>query len=345
MDIPESERPEAAQKKIREVLGVRLFTSAPVDFDPIKASARELLVYGYPARPDEKRHPKLYEHWKQMMSRPVSIIEPQFTVMNKGRGALRYGPPGPPRLPEGDGWAGSVIRPKDDKVSWVNGQWTVPRIVAPTTDHTYICATWVGIDGAYQDPPETAIILQAGTTPLTYYEYIQQPYFVQLFNNDWTQSYRWVWTQSYSSFAWFEWHPAPAVMITNLLVLPGDTMACLICVNTPTEAHIYLRNVTTGQMASWTQTAPEFEFPGSNQKVQLQVVGNTVEWIMEAPVDQDVYLGQFGDVYFDYCWAGTENGALLEAGNVSPKDMYAVNPPPLAIAIKETHSLIKITDP
>jgi len=99
MDVPEGERPEGVEKRIHEALGVRLFKPAPEGFDPVEASARELLVHGFPARPDAQLHPELHEQWERIMSRPMAIIEPQFAVMkDKGHGpGHAYG------LPAGNG--------------------------------------------------------------------------------------------------------------------------------------------------------------------------------------------------------------------------------------------------
>jgi hypothetical protein len=51
-----------AGREIPEALGVRLFAPSPKDFDPIEASDRDLLVHGYPPRPDSSVHPELHDH-------------------------------------------------------------------------------------------------------------------------------------------------------------------------------------------------------------------------------------------------------------------------------------------
>ena len=78
--IEMEQRHEAAQHAIHEALGVRLFKKPPEGFDPLQADDRELLVHGYPARPDKVKHPELHETWKNMVSRPLTIIEPQFAL-------------------------------------------------------------------------------------------------------------------------------------------------------------------------------------------------------------------------------------------------------------------------
>jgi hypothetical protein len=265
---------------IHRALGVRLFTPPPAGFDPIQATDRELLAHGYPARPDPQSLPGLHQHWTTVLSRPVSVITPQFAMMPGHAGRrLRYAGT------VGTGWAGSVFNVQDggDPVTFVSGQWTVPAVVPPQGDHGLsACATWIGIDNAESDSGD---ILQAGTTQQVTYG------------------------DGPVTFAWFEWFPQDPVTVTNLDVSPGDVMYCVICVYSPTEAAVYLGNMTTGQLASFIKEAPE----------NVTVSGNSAEWILECPeVDggKFVILTKFGDVYFDNCIAGTsgQNGLQVVLG-------------------------------
>jgi len=49
----------AEQAALHDQLGVKLFTPPPADFNPLTASDRELLVHGFPNRPDARTEPKL----------------------------------------------------------------------------------------------------------------------------------------------------------------------------------------------------------------------------------------------------------------------------------------------
>jgi hypothetical protein len=258
--------------------GIRLFTPPPAGFDPVRASDRELLAHGYPARPDRQRQPELHRHWTAMLSRPMTVITPRFEVMpgRLGGRRLRYADT------VGTGWAGtSVITPAGgDPVTFVSGQWTVPAVVPPQGDHGLsACATWIGIDGNGEDSPD---ILQTGTTQqITYGD-------------------------SQDTFAWFEWFPAAACTISNLDVSPGDVMYGLICVYTSTEAAVYLGNMTTGKLVSFIKD-------GSSEG--LSVTGASVEWILECPQEENgdfTILTKFGDVYFDNCIAGTNGSDGLQ---------------------------------
>jgi hypothetical protein len=304
------EEPEllAHKGRIHESLGVRLFKPTPERFDPTNASARELLLHGYPARPDVQLHPTLHEQWKHMLSQPISIIEPQFGLMahKADWSHLRYG------LPAGNGWSGGIVfSAKGDTVTFVSGQWSVPHPVSPKPGDC-ICAEWVGIDGANGDPNgnDSYDILQAGTTQMIVTTVVPLIF----------------------SFAWFEWFPAAPVAITNLEVSPGDTMYCAICVYSPTEAGIHMLNVTTRIGTSFVKTAP----PNN------QLVGNCAEWILEDPVSSNMNLARFGDVYFDNCVAGTEAGALLPGGTGRMENMYDINGHGISIPYGENDLLIRV---
>jgi hypothetical protein len=258
----------------RQPAGIRLFTLPPAGFDPVRASDRELLAHGYPARPDQQQQPELHQHWTAMLSRPMTVVTPQFDVMPDRLGGrrLKYADT------VGLGWAGtSLIVPSGgDPVTFVSGQWTVPAVVPPEGDHGLsACATWIGIDGNGEDSGD---ILQTGTTQQITYG------------------------ASQVTFAWFEWFPASACTISNLDVSPGDVMYALICIYTSTEAAVYLGNMTTGKLVSFVKD-------GSSEG--LSVAGASVEWILECPQQQNgdfAILTKFGDVYFDNCIAGT-NGS------------------------------------
>jgi len=189
---------------------------------------------------------------------------------------------------------------------WVSGQWTVPDVVVPDrSSGRCACATWVGIDGPPGSLDLPTDILQAGTTQ-----------------------------EIGSTYAWFEWFPDDSVKISNFPVSHGDIMYCVICVDSPTEARIYMTNVTTGVFTRFTKT------PMGNQ----QLLGNTAEWIVEAPQSngQILKLARYGDVYFDECIAGTSDNALVFAGDGQLWTMFDVNGQAISIPQAETERLIKV---
>src|SRR4051795_10914944 len=45
-------------------------------------------------------------------------------------------------------WSGAVVTaPANDSFKWMEGDWTVPNVDAPTENQWYYCASWIGIDG------------------------------------------------------------------------------------------------------------------------------------------------------------------------------------------------------
>ena len=301
--VETEQRHETAQA-IHDALGVRLFQRPPEGFDPLQADDRELLVYGYPARPDEDRHPELHETWKRMVSRPLTIIEPQFALRTDKQHGIRN----TIANDTSTNWSGAVsFAPKGDSATYVIGQWTVPDVVAPGLG-SYYCASWVGIDG--DGSPD---VLQAGTEC----DVLSFGFFT-----------------AKQTYVWWEWYPNYEVQIANFPVTSGDVMFCAICVHSDTEAGFYLTNVTTGASTSFTKTAPS----------GTHLVGNCAEWIVEAPTVNggQSALARYGDVYFDECIAGTKNHALLHGGDGDLITMVDSSNHKISIPTRETDDLIKV---
>jgi hypothetical protein len=299
----ETEQHHAAQA-IHDALGVRLFKKPPEGFDPLHAEDRELLVYGYPARPDKDKHPELHETWQRMASRPLTFIEPQFAL----RTDKQHGVRNTIANDTSTNWSGAAsFAAKGDSATYVIGQWTVPDVVAPGLGSFY-CASWVGIDG--DGSPD---VLQAGTEC----DVISFGFFT-----------------AKQTYVWWEWYPENEVQIANFPVTSGDVMFCAICVHSDTEAGFYLTNLTTGASTSFTKTAPR----------GTQLVGNCAEWIVEAPTVNggQSALARYGDVYFDECIAGTKNEHLLYGGDGDLITMVDSSNHPISVPTRETDELIKI---
>jgi hypothetical protein len=254
---------------------VRLFQRPPEGFDPLQAGDRELLVYGYPARPDEDRHPELHETWKRMVSRPLTIIEPQFALRTDKQHGIR-------NTIENDtstNWSGAAsFAAKGDSATYVIGQWTVPDVVAPGLG-SYYCASWIGIDG-----DGSGDVCQIGVE---------------------CEVYRSGSSITRNIYPWWEWFPEPEVQITNFAVSPGDMVTALLCAGPgagATEATAYWTNRTTGDTTSLGFSAPD----------GTSLVGNSAEWIVEAPTvgGQQSALADYGEVFFSVCEAmlGTIGG-------------------------------------
>jgi hypothetical protein len=288
-------------------LGVRLFKAPPDGFDPHQADDRELLLYGFPARPDAKTHPELAEQWARRVAGRGRRIEPQF-VRNVGKVH------GPRRRGQGHdnatstNWSGSVVfNTAGTTIGWVEGEWTVPD---PDDPHggksSYYSSAWVGIDG--DGSPD---VLQAGTES-------------SLING------------TKSVYAWWEWYPNYEIAISNFPVSPGDTMYCLICANSNnTSATIYLTNDNTDQHTSFNITAPS----------GTTLHGNCAEWIVETPSvgGSPTTLPDYGTCYFDTAVAGERNGTLLDGFTGTPITLVNSASTPLSVPTLEKAQLVKLT--
>jgi hypothetical protein len=289
------------------------FTAPPAGFDPRTADAHELLVYGFPGRPDAAAQPELAARWEREVGKQRTRIEPTFTRTEK-----RHEPRRLPAAQAGAGahsavadatstnWSGSVaFANRGDACSFVAGQWTVADPNTPA-GHTgaFYSSSWVGIDG-----DGSGDVLQAGTAS-------------DIVNGN------------KEVYAWWEWYPNYEMKINNFPVSAGDTMYCLICALSNTTAAVYLANNSTNHYTSFSITAPK----------GTTLVGNCAEWIVEAPTvgGQQATPPDYGVVYFDEGIAGTKKGALLNAFNALPIDMVSGSNT-LSIATLEKYELIKCT--
>jgi hypothetical protein len=303
----EVQRREAAEK-IHQALGVSLFKPPPEAFDPLGAHERELLVHGYPPRPDEETQPELHERWVELVSRRWTFIEPNFTIRPDLEHDL-----GHDLVPQASGvtshkWSGTaVFPPSGDSIRWVIGQWTVPDIVRPGGG-VYNCATWIGLDG--YDVSKSNDVVQIGV--------VQGIFF---------------WP---SIAAVWEWFPDPWVEISNFPVSPGDVVFSMVCMVSPTEASFHLFNRTNNARTSFRKTAPH----------GVSFHGDSAEWILEAPTINGSLsaLAQYGDVYFDSCLAQTANNhSILDGGDGVLITMVDGNNSHISTPTPETDQLFKLT--
>jgi Peptidase A4 family len=258
-------------------LTVRTFPLPPTDFSPIKATSKDLLRYGFPSRPEQ---PELLERWERILSRPIHPIQPVFRAMDYKRHHLR-GESGPTHGVESSNvWSGAVVyAPAGTTMKWVEGTWTVPDAFPPrgfADGVWYSASTWVGIDG-----DGSGDVIQAGCDS----DVLSSGGNLQRQLNP-----------------WWEWYPGGSFWISNLPIRQGDTVNCLICVTSATEASIFLYNVTSGVAASFVATPP----------AGTSAVGNSAEWVVEALAIDTAgpELARYGDVYFDECNASTSANVL-----------------------------------
>ena len=174
----------------------------------------------------------------------------------------------------------------------------------------YYSSAWIGIDGH----GGTQDILQCGT----------EHEVVCVNGNTKRQVY-----------AWMQWSPGPEVEITNFPVYSGDSMYCLVCVDSNTDAYIYLTNLNTSNYTSFGITAPS----GTTLR------GNSAEWILEAPYINGAQsnLANYGEIFFDEAIAGNALHQLIQAGSGTAIYMTDGSGNNLSVANIKAQQLIKLT--
>jgi hypothetical protein len=260
-------------------LTVHTFASPPARFQPLKADEAQLDRYGYPRKPAEA---PLARHWEEVLSTNPEVVVPTFRVMDQldiaGFEAVALAALEAPQRSEFIAGGQHQLADGDTNfIRWVESTFTVPNIfLGPDRDPTYSCAPWVGLSGN-----DTS--LQAGWYSYCYYSNGQVQ---RVFS------------------PWWRWAPSSAVFLTNFAVVPGDVLSVVICLDLGSfvRARISLNNVTSKQATSFIVTAPS----GS----QLQA--NTVGWLTQADrFDSGRHLARFGEIYFDRCNAGPQEGPGL----------------------------------
>ena len=262
---------------------VTTYEPPPRGFDPMTADAADMRTFGFPPRQDDPHHQARYEH-----------------VLNRLKGKLNYVPPtlrrndeifhGPRKRLSTAGtetstnWSGGVVfAPSGQSFTWIEGDWVIPDVDAPTENEWYYCASWIGLDG-----DGSGDVCQAGIG---------------------SQVYRSGTSVTRQFYPWWEWYPEPEVQITNLQVNPGDMITALLCASPgagATEASVYFTNRTTGASTSLSFTAPS----------GTTLSGNSAEWIVEAPTvgGQQSSMADFGEVFFSVCEAETSGSTTVGGG-------------------------------
>jgi hypothetical protein len=269
---------------------LRTFQPPPPGFDPVKATERERLTYGYPRCPGE--YPDLVARWTRKLSAPYKIIEPTFKPREMRRRRLpsflgKHGPQ------TSDNWAGAFVTPAEGTTfKWVEATWRFPQSYLPggAQDNVeYFASTWIGIDG----DNGSGDILQAGC------------------GSDVSTSGG---APQHQYNPWWEWFPAGSSWITSPTFSPGDEISLLICVTqgSTSSAGVFLSNNTTNTGGFFHATPPS----------GTQLVGNSAEWIVEALSSQIGFtLAKFDTVQFTDCNAGTVSGATVQSGSGGLIDM------------------------
>jgi len=264
-------------------VSITTFERPPQGFDPMTATLAHLQQRGFPTRPEDAHHLERYKRIFGQLKGKFNYIEPTFRVNEeKFHGPRKRRTTDPTET--SNNWSGAVVSaPRGQSFKWIEGDWVIPDVDAPTQNQWYYCASWIGIDG--DGSPD---VCQAGVECEVY--------------------------QSGSStvrniYPWFEWYPAGEVQITNLPISAGDMVTMLICTSQgagSTSATCYFTNRTNGASTSF----------GFNAPAGTKLVGNCAEWIVEAPTvgGSQSEVADYGEVFFSVCEAFTTNGTTVDGG-------------------------------
>jgi Peptidase A4 family len=257
---------------------IQVVTHAPSpNFNPLTASAAEQVANGFPAMPDDPHHRERYARVWGRLKNKFHYVEPTFRVNRDRRHGPRQRRPREGTETSGN-WSGGVVyAPAGQSFQWIEGDWVIPAVDAPTQNEWYYCASWIGIDG-----DGSGDVFQAGVQSEVYAS-----------GSSVTPIY----------YAWWEWFPAYEVEITNFPVSPGDMMTMLLCSAQgagSTTGTVYWTNITTGATTNATLTAPS----------GTQLIGNCAEWIVEG----NGPLPDYGEVFFSVCEAVTNQNTTVNGG-------------------------------
>jgi hypothetical protein len=251
----------------------------PSTFDPVNnaADAAKLEQYWLPSRPDARKQPELYEHWKEMLSGPITFVRAKVRPVNAGQPRSSARRPGkadgsaahlngsPAGLPADGGpfissnWSGAFLQASGGRsFSRVAAAWKVPSIKAGVRSALeppgvpFRCSTWIGIDGR----DGTDSMPQLGTVHKLTAEGRQE-------HGLWWQ---W-WRRGYSK---------PDGLphdVTGVSIDVGDRVMCSLVALARDVMRMHFVNRTKGLFATL------------QVKGAAPIKGFTAEWICERPAD------------------------------------------------------------
>ena len=266
--------------------GIKVSTySPPRDFNPLTADNADLQKAGFPPRPSDPHHLARYNRVLGSLQGKLNYITPTLrhnadTFHGPRRRLAAAGAAAGTET--STNWSGGVVyAPSGESFRWLEGDWVIPAVDAPTENQWYYCASWIGIDG-----DGSGDVCQIGIE---------------------TAAYRSGNTVVTSIYPWWEWYPEAEVAITNFPVAPGDMVTALLCTQGAgsTSATAYFTNRTNGATTSLTFTAP----------TGTSLVGNSAEWIVEAPTvgGAQSAVADYGEVFFSVCEAVAYNANATQS--------------------------------
>jgi hypothetical protein len=308
------------------------FIKPPADgVDLLHALDDDLHRYGLPHRPDPNALPNAARAWLRVMRRIKRFVVPQLAV----RHDYLFRPMRPVQAATCNAgaaadagatsnWGGLVMTDAPPyRQAW--GSWTIPEIQIPPagTGPSYSCGIWVGL-GGYQNDDN---LLQAGTA--------------QAVGSD----------GAGECFAWYEWYPAPPIMLTGFNVQAGDTIAVFVGEYDDGSGRgvVGMANLVTGDAIPMTIVAlPAVDASGNAVNPPIKAPsGLSAEWIVERPdlgcggPVKYAELPDFGEVNFTHAATVSGAGAAKKEIVAAASDSKARS---LKILADDAHTLLTDDD-
>jgi len=264
------------EQAVLQQLNAQTPPKPPRTFNPLKASAEELLKYALPRKPP-RANQAAYKIWKLIVETAVSqgrrVRSGGYgfvTASDYGIGSPQANFPGAQESSKN--WSGIVARSVEaPSFTQVYGVWQMPVISAPlgVGKRSYRCSTWIGLDG--HDPtspamPQIGVTMKVDTgigSPGPTYE---------------------AWVQWWSRMFSAEYKLPPQV-IQGFTINKGDVIACVIDVKDPWNVNVTIANQTTNTSKSQPLSGI-VTLPPPLQTISIPlgpVSGTTAEWIAERP--------------------------------------------------------------
>ncbi len=219
--------------------------------DPMLYSQAELLVAGYPLRPDPIVSPADYAKWKDLVSVPAQMVSSRLVRRPSYAATSRN-------------WCGYVADQPNATFSLAKGYFQIPSVAQICSGCNTGAGLWAGLDGSWSaDGRRSHDVVQAGAE---------------------MDAFSFFGTQINSYYVWREWYPDVQESISNMHADPGDTFYVQVWMGDSSGnlnpnggyAWFYLQNLTNNYYYYGSKIRP-FWFPSD-----AAFLGNTAEWIVEA---------------------------------------------------------------
>jgi len=205
-------------------MSIHTYESPPAKFNPLTASNRQLLKYGFPTRPDPKKEPELYKLWKSAVSNNLTLVPPTFILKETHKLIGENIEAG-----TSANWSGSVVSVPNvgNSFQWIMGRWTIPNYIQPPRPENRqqeAVSVWIGIDDTLRVGIEWGWLWpQPSQGPLVNIE----PAWLNI-------------------TVWWEWQYEDDIYRQDLKTFPagpGDVIWGALCVNSNTSATIGLSHL------------------------------------------------------------------------------------------------------